>query len=312
MMDMDSPHFTVETAIELFLQRRRYERRGSEKTLTAYGSDLAILADYLARVQITQLEQINTNHLRTFFAEQVRSGLAKSSLARRLSCYRSFFDFLNKSEIIGTNIARSISLPKLDKKVPEFFYQDEMKALLDSISGDDFFATRDRALLELLYASGIRVHECEGLNIADIDLNTGVALVFGKGAKERYVLVGNSALHAIRIYLQHREAVSPVNTQAVFLNHRGSRLTDRSMRRVLNKRIDSCGTLHHLSPHGIRHSFATHLLDGGADLRVVQELLGHESLSSTQIYTHTSRQRLQQVYYQSHPRAERVHDPKQR
>lgn len=295
----------IDVALESFLQRRRYERRSSDKTLAAYGSDLNQLQAFLWCRNVRRVDEITTNHLRSFFAEQLQHGKSKASLARRLSCYRSFFDYLIQMGTLETNIAKGISLPKLAKKVPTFYYQEEMKMLLDSIQGEDFYGTRDRALLEVLYASGIRVQECAQLNIRDIDFTEGVALVFGKGAKERYVLLGEIAVRSVQKYMLHRTSVLPVDVQALFLNHRGTRLTDRSIRRILNKRIADCKGLHHLSPHGIRHSFATHLLDGGADLRVVQELLGHQNLSSTQIYTHTSKQRLQHVYHQSHPRAER-------
>ena len=188
--------------------------------------------------------------------------------------------------------------------MPDFYYPEEMKALLESIDGNDVWSARDRALLEFLYATGIRVSECVALDIPDVDMTEGIALVFGKGAKERYVVVGENAAEWLRIYLAHRSTLaSQVDERALFLNQRTTRLTDRSVRRILDKHISRVAGLYHISPHALRHSFATHLLDGGADMRVVQELLGHASLSSTQIYTHTTRDRLARIYQQAHPRA---------
>lgn len=287
--------------IALFLRDRQAERGGSQHTFRAYTKDLAAFATFLGSQGITESESIRASHLRKFIAIEVNRGLAKTSLSRRLSCYRSFFKYLMREGRVERNEADMVSLPKLPKKVPLFYFQEEVKGLLDSITGSDLITLRDRALLEFIYATGVRVSECVGLNVNDINLDEGFALVLGKGAKERYVLLGQTATEGLTAYFAARASIG--GFEPVFLNHRGGRLTDRSVRRVLDKRIMESANTRHISPHALRHSFATHLLDGGADLRVVQELLGHVSLSSTQIYTHTSKERLVQVYESTHPRA---------
>ncbi|EPZ46271.1 site-specific tyrosine recombinase/integron integrase [Alicyclobacillus acidoterrestris] len=284
-----------------FLSARR--QKWSQRTLTAYEKDLALLLDYLKTHGVTEPKEITVKRLRGFLAGEMMRGVSKASVARRLSCYRSFFDYLEQNELVTANVARALALPKKDKTIPKYFYHEEVSTLLNHIDGDSFADVRDRALLEFIYATGVRVSECVALDVGDISLEDQLALVFGKGAKERYVIVGSAAREALRRYLQMRARVA--RTNALFVNARGGRLTDRSVRRVLDKRIAEVPGLRKLSPHGLRHTFATHLLDGGADLRSVQELLGHASLSSTQIYTHTSRERLTRVYQDSHPRSER-------
>lgn len=292
----------VQECVDAFLAIRTIERGGSVRTIQAYAADLALLVSFLEEHGIRDISELRLQHLRTFFAGEVRRGMAKSSLSRRLSCYRSFLDYLVREGIITVNYARLVSLPKKEKKVPSFYYQEEMKALLESISGTDIWSLRDRALLEFIYSSGVRVSECVDLNARNVDFEEGIALVMGKGAKERYVLIGEVALTWLRKYMAER-TVARLENEALFVNRRGERLTDRSVRRILDKYIQQIPQLGHISPHALRHSFATHLLDGGADLRVVQELLGHASLSSTQIYTHTTRERLARIYHETHPRA---------
>ncbi|QQE80796.1 tyrosine recombinase XerC [Alicyclobacillus sp. SO9] len=292
--------------IEQFLQVRLAERRTAPKTISAYGTDLSVLADFCEEKGLSSPSQIRVVHLRMFLSVQLQKGLSRSSIARRLSCYRSFFDFLVREDVVEQNVARLVSLPKRDERVPKFYYQEEIKALIESVDGKDLWSLRDRALLEFLYATGIRVGECVQLDAADLELDEGTVLVFGKGSKERYVVLGNKAIVSLRRYLSEREAsvsFAVDSEPALFINRQGGRLTDRSVRRILNKHISRVAGLYHISPHAVRHSFATHLLDGGADLRVVQELLGHASLSSTQIYTHTTRDRLAKVYQRTHPRA---------
>ncbi|WP_303801002.1 tyrosine recombinase XerC [Alicyclobacillus macrosporangiidus] len=289
-------------AIEEFLEQRRAGRGGSRHTLEAYAGDLSQLATFLAERGVADWRQVDAAHVRAFLASELRRGLAKRSVARRLSCLRTFFRHLVRTGQIAHNPAQIVIAPKLEKRVPQFYYQEEMKALLDSIRGDDWQSLRDRALLEFLYATGVRVSECVQLDIRDVDLEEGIALVMGKGSKERYVLFGEAAAQALRAYLAKRREMG-WDDPALFVNRFGRRLTDRSVRRVLIARIQAVPGLAPIGPHAVRHSFATHLLDGGADLRVVQDLLGHASLSSTQIYTHTSRERLVRIYERTHPRA---------
>ncbi len=292
---------TLTPSIQQFLLRRTVLKGGSSRTISAYESDLRGLQSFLDHLGVRQWNEVKVPQIRKYIALLTTQGLAKSTIARKLSCYRSFFEYLVREGLVPKNIPRFISLPKQPKRVPSFYFQEEIKGLLDSVSGSDLLTLRDRAILEFIYATGVRVSECVSLDIKDINLDEGFALVLGKGAKERYVLIGEVAINAIRAYLAQRARVTTANP--LFINHRGGRLTDRSVRRVLHHRIEECAKLRQVSPHALRHSFATHLLDGGADLRVVQELLGHSSLSSTQIYTHTSRERLVQVYQSSHPRA---------
>jgi integrase/recombinase XerC len=291
-----------EEAIDIFLSRRHLAMRSSPETERAYANDLRQLLDYVRSFEIVYLKEMTIQHLRSFLAKSLGESLSKSSLARRLSCYRVFFDTMVELEYAESNVARLVSMPKREKKVPTFYFQEEMKALLDSIQGNHEADFRDRALLEFIYATGVRVSECVALNVKDVDLTEGIALVFGKGQKERYVVIGEIAVNALHAYLKQR-GTHLMPQSALFLNLQGTRLSARSVRRILDARLLACVGLSHISPHALRHSFATHLLDGGADLRVVQELLGHASLSSTQIYTHTSRDRLASVYQDSHPRA---------
>ena len=297
---MDTSHPLSEAVAE-YIYRLRVEKGSSEHTAMAYETDLTMLAEFLAGQGVVRWDEVKAAQIRKYVAMMTTNGLAKSTIARRLSCYRSFYEHLIREGTATQNAARFISLPKQQKRVPSFYFQEEMKGLLESVNGTDVLNLRDRALLEFIYATGVRVSECVSLNIKDINLEEGFALVLGKGAKERYVLIGDAAVEAIKAYLHKRKNAG--SDDPLFLNHRGGRLTDRSVRRVLHQRIEECAKLRQVSPHALRHSFATHLLDGGADLRVVQELLGHASLSSTQIYTHTSRERLVQVYQASHPRA---------
>lgn len=278
-------------------------RKWSPRTQMAYQKDLQILIVYLREMGIQEPKDITVRALRSFLAAEMARDISKSSLARRLSCFRSFFDFLEAEEMVETNIARAISMPKRDKTVPRYFYQEEVSQLLDHIAGHEFADLRDRALLEFLYGTGVRVSECVALNLDDVSFPDDLALVFGKGGKERYVIYGKRAHDAMTRYLSVRS--TRAKTRALFVNQRGERLTDRSVRRILEARIREVPGLRDMNPHGLRHSFATHLLDGGADLRSVQELLGHSSLSSTQIYTHTTRERLTRVYQDAHPRSER-------
>lgn len=303
---MNQPLRRIQDCVDAFLAYRKAVGRTAEKTLIAYANDLNTLQEFCDQNGLSDISQIRVVHLRSLFSQAFTSGLARTSMARRLSCFRSFYDYLIQEEVVELNPARLLSLPKQNKKVPVFYYQEEIKALLESIAGEDIWSLRDRALLEFLYASGVRVSECVDLDRQDVRLEDGMALVFGKGSKERYVLMGRTAVEWLEKYLAARNLAEQDRNKdepALFINRQFGRLTDRSVRRILNRHIEHVAGLHHISPHAIRHSFATHLLDGGADLRVVQELLGHASLSSTQIYTHTSRERLMKIYQDSHPRA---------
>jgi tyrosine recombinase XerC len=241
--------------------------------------------------------------LRRYLAELRAKNYSKRTVARKLASLRSLFRFLYREGHIKKNPITAITTPKLDKKLPVFLDVNKVERLLQSPPGDTAAGLRDRALLETLYSTGIRVSELVGLDVDDVDFISGVVKVFGKGRKERIVPIGEPALRAMRSYMDKRTEAKVRDRDAVFLNKSGRRLTDRSVRRVIDKHIKVCSIAERVSPHSLRHSFATHLLDRGADLRSVQELLGHMNLSTTQIYTHVTMDRLKNVYDKTHPRA---------
>lgn len=229
----------------------------------------------------------------------------KSSIARKLSTLRSFYKFLVKKGLVESNPVEGILTPKRDKTLPTYLPVDDVFRLLDSIEADSVQAARNRAIFETLYSCGIRVSELAGLNVHDVDAPGGTLKVFGKGAKERRVPIGRKALEAIHAYRQmlgERAGLATAVNGPLFLNLQGRRLTSRSVARILKKIVTACGILTPVSPHTLRHTFATHMLDAGADLRSVQELLGHQNLSTTQKYTHVSIDRLMEIYDGAHPR----------
>jgi tyrosine recombinase XerC len=235
-------------------------------------------------------------------AEMRQRNYSKRTVARKLASLRSFFRFLRREGYIKSDPAADISSPKLDKKLPKFLDVGKINTLIEKPDTSNLGGMRDRAILETLYSTGIRVSELVGLDMSDIDQIGGVVKVLGKGSKERIVPIGEKALDAIRKYNDKKDRRSR-SRDAAFLNNRGGRLTDRSVRRMIDKYIKACAIEEKISPHSLRHSFATHLLDRGADLRSVQELLGHMNLSTTQIYTHVTTERLKSVYDKAHPRA---------
>lgn len=297
----------IEHQVDLYMQYLAVEKRVSEHTLDHYFSDLEQFIQFLLTEGMTDFSQITHVDVRTFMGRLSRDR-EKRTIARKLSALRSLYEFLRREGWVEKNPAKAVQSPKLEKKLPNFLYQDAIERLLNTPDTSTPLGLRDKALLEVLYASGVRVSELVALDVPDLDLSQGMALVFGKGAKERLVLLGSQALQALQDYFAHgRPALwqqgGGVAGHAVFLNKNGTRLSDRSVRRILDKYVVQCAGLQHISPHTLRHTFATHLLDNGADLRAIQELLGHSSLSSTQIYTHTAREHLERVYTKAHPRA---------
>lgn len=231
------------------------------------------------------------------------------SICRKISTVRSFFKFISREGIVKINPTINLITPKIDKKLPYFLYLQEISKLIETPPGHTIFGIRDRAILELLYGTGMRVGELVNLNIHDIDLNEKTVRVFGKGSKERILPLGNPSIKAIREYIARRKlfikniAINKKDLNAFLLNRFGGRISTRSIRRIIIKYMKISGLNKKISPHVLRHSFATHLLGGGADLRSVQELLGHESLSTTQIYTHITKEKLKITYKKSHPRS---------
>jgi integrase/recombinase XerC len=294
-----------------YLKHLDKERGQSPHTVKAYGRDLEAFAEFCDRHYggAWTWAAVDRLGVRGFLGEMQRRGLSKRSAARALSAVRSLYRYLQENHGVANNIARAARVPKLDKRLPTYLDRDRTQALFDwaeaRAAGDEFAATRDLAILELFYSTGIRLSELSGMNLQDLDLLSDQAKVRGKGRKERIVPVGSRAVLALRRYLNLREPVVARrggDRRAVFVSRHGRRLGPRGIQRAVHAMFDAVGG-DHLRVHSLRHTFATHLLDAGADLRAVQELLGHASLSTTQVYTHTSVERLKQVYNRAHPRA---------
>ncbi len=298
-------------AVTEFLTHLDKQRGQSPNTIKAYTRDLEAFTDFCDRHYAGQWSWTTVDRLgvRGFLGELQRRGLSKRSAARALSAVRSLYRYLQEHHGVTANIARAARMPKLDKRLPTYMDRAQTQALFEwaeaRAADDEFAATRDLAMLELFYSTGIRLSELSGMNLEDLDLLSDQAKVRGKGRKERIVPVGARAVHALRRYLNHREALVERpggDRRAVFVSRHGRRLGPRGVQRAIHAMFDAVGG-DTLRVHSLRHTFATHMLDAGADLRAVQELLGHASLSTTQVYTHTSVERLKKVYNQAHPRA---------
>jgi len=264
------------------------------------------LADIEGFSQISSAEDPNAVDyltVRKYLAYLRQKAISKRSIARKLSSLRTFFRFLERDGYVKANPVGAIATPKLDKKLPIFLDEKSVLRLIMAPDTSFLWGARDRAILETLYTAGIRVSELVGIDISNIDFISGVVKVLGKGRIERLAPLGDKAVNAIREYLTHRNRKKWGDKKALFLNKSGKRITSRSVRRIVTRYIKDLGVKEHVSPHTLRHSFATHLLNRGADLRSVQELLGHKNLSTTQIYTHVTIERLKSVYDKAHPRA---------
>ena len=282
------------------------ERNVSPHTLAAYGRDLKQLAEFVGREKGEGAQARDVDHLllRRYLA-LLGKRARKSSIGRKLAAIRTFLRFLLRRGIIARNPAELIATPKREQRLPFHLDIDHATTLVEAPADDQKHALRDRAILELLYSSGLRVSELTGLDIGDLDLSGGMVRVLGKGGKERIVPVGSRAVEAIRDYLTLRGELA--GSGALFLNTRGERINRRSVGRIVDAHVLRIAAFKRISPHILRHTFATHLLEGGADLRAIQELLGHASLSTTQKYTHVGIDRLMEVYDKAHPKA---HTPK--
>ncbi len=295
----------TEQLVEQFLNYMRVEKNASPLTLQHYTADLHQFCQFMKQHEVIDFAAVSYFFVRNFLAELHHQDYAKRSVARKISALRSLFKYLLREDIVEVSPFQYMRTPKLDKKLPKFMYVDEMEKLLDAPDVSKPIGLRDKAILETLYASGMRVSECVGLNLNAVDLNSGIALVFGKGAKERYVPLGEHAVHAIKRYIAEarNNMLKQADEQALFLNTRGGRISDRSIRRMIDTCVKKLADAKKISPHTLRHTFATHMLEAGADLRTVQELLGHANISTTQIYTHITRDHLQTIYNRAHPRA---------
>jgi integrase/recombinase XerC len=293
----------LQAEIAAFLKHLDRERNASPHTVRAYGEDLEQFARH-ARAELgrdARPEDVDHLLIRAFLARLHREGLKTSSAARKLATLRTFFRYLCREGVLDRNPARALLSPRLEKRVPAYLDERDV-ALLIEMPGDGAAAVRGRAILEMLYATGIRCSELVGLDLSEIDRQERLIRVLGKGRKERVVPFGTRAGEALDAYLPVREQAKP-HSDALFVNARGGRLTDRSVRTLVGRRVRAVALARKVSPHTLRHTFATHLLERGADLRAIQELLGHASLSTTQRYTHLNTRHLLEIYSKAHPRA---------
>lgn len=299
----------MQTAIERFLRYLEIERNAAPLTLKSYGEDLSALLGYLSECygQAPTPREITALDLRGYVSALHEAGYAKTSVARRMASLRTFFKFCLREGLAEANPAKPLRNPRPDRKLPHFLSSEEIGKLLDAPPAMTTSGLRDRSILETMYSAGLRVSECVGLNDADVDLAEGVLLIRGKGRRERLAPIGSYALKALRRWLDVRVLAKGISGGGapIFTNKFGRRLTTRSVARMLEKYLKESALDLRTSPHTLRHSFATHLLDRGADIRSVQELLGHKSLVTTQIYTHLSTAGLKAVYEKAHPRAKR-------
>ena len=306
----------MEQLLTQFLEHLRYERNVSEHTLRNYQSDLEQFVDHLApanpkngKRSFPNLADIDHITIREWLATLHTAQKKKSSIARKLAALRTFFQFLVREGLVEQNPAKLVATPRLEKKLPKHLSIEDAIKFIETPDTDTELGKRDRAMLELMYATGVRVAELTKINIGHIDFRNRLIRVTGKRRKERIVPFGEPALEALKAYLDVRDGflnnapISEREPEALFLNYQGTRITTRSVGRMVDKYIRVCAGKYDISPHALRHSFATHLLDSGADLRDIQELLGHARLSSTQIYTHVSMEKLIQVYDKAHPKA---------
>jgi integrase/recombinase XerC len=298
--------------IDSFIDALVSEKGFSSHTCRAYGNDLAEFYGFVSpeKNPEDEIDPGDSLVIRSYLGYLYKHKNKKSSIARKLSTLRTFFSHLVKHGVIKDNPASTLITPKLDKTIPAYLTVDDMFRLLEFFQQDSQFGRRNRAIFETMYSAGIRISELAGLNVCDFDFTRQVIRVLGKGNKERIVPVGRKAVDAVQQYRQLlvqeksfcRNKPDLGHNSPLFLNKNGSRLTDRSIRRILEKAVQECGLAQPISPHGLRHSFATHMLESGADLRVVQELLGHKSLSTTQKYTHVTIDKLMEIYDKAHPR----------
>ncbi|HEV2800464.1 MAG TPA: tyrosine recombinase XerC [Pyrinomonadaceae bacterium] len=306
----------IEQLFEQFFEHLRYERNVSEHTLRNYRIDLGQFYDHLAPAdpgtgarREFDIKQIDHITIREWLSTLHAANKQKTSIARKLAALRTFFQFLVREGVVEMNPAKLVSTPRLEKKLPNHLTIEEAVRFIETPDIETDLGKRDRAILEFLYGTGVRVSELVKLDLRDIDFKNKMAKVTGKRRKQRIVPFGDPALYALMQYLTVRGAFlnnappTERDEQAVFLNYQGTRITTRSVGRMVDKYITICAGVHNISPHSLRHSFATHLLDSGADLRHIQELLGHARLSTTQIYTHVSMEKLIEVYDKTHPKA---------
>ncbi|MEO8648436.1 MAG: tyrosine recombinase XerC [Acidobacteriota bacterium] len=303
----------LQESLKQFLQHLKYERNLSAHTLRNYASDLEQFRDHLLTIERRDdipVKEIDRLTIREWMASLHSANKKKTSIARKLASLRTFFQFLIREGVLDSNPAKMVATPRIERKLPNHLSMEDAVRFIETPDINTDLGRRDRAIIEFLYATGIRVGELVNIDLRDIDFREKLVRVTGKRRKQRIVPFGEPALHALVHYLEESRPVflnecppAERDDQAVFLHRRGGRLTTRSVGRVIDKYIKQCADIHDISPHSLRHTFATHLLDSGADLRDIQELLGHARLSTTQIYTQVSMEKMIEVYDRSHPKA---------
>lgn len=296
---------TIDTALDLFLNYLVVERGLSRNTLDAYGRDLARYADFITRAKISGPTAVGSSDILRFLTGLKQAGLSARSRARALVALRMFHKFLHAEGLADANPADRIEAPKSLKKLPDTLSPQEVEKLLDSPRGEDNLDYRDRAMFEVLYATGLRVSELINIKLSDLQLDVGYLVAFGKRSKQRIVPIGEEAVSALNHYLKLSRPFleKEVGAAEVFLNRSGQGLTRQGFWKIIKRRTQQAGISKNITPHTLRHSFATHLLDNGADLRSVQMMLGHADISTTQIYTHVTRERLKKIHNLHHPRS---------
>jgi len=296
---------SLEQALEEFISYIQLEKNFSVHTVREYRSDLENFIDFLRKEGVNELEEVEYLHARLYVTKLYDEKKARTSISRKISSIRSFFRFLNKEYEINDAAFRSLYHPKKETRLPNFFYTQELEKLFSANEGDDLKSIRNIAILELLYATGLRVSELVSIELSHIDFNYSILRVMGKGRKERIIPFGMYASEALQRYIEQvrPKLIKRQEHSYLCVNMRGGKLTARGVRYILNEMIEKACLHSKIYPHMLRHTFATHLLNNGADLRSVQELLGHAQLSSTQVYTHVTKEHLRKTYMNAHPRA---------
>jgi integrase/recombinase XerC len=296
----------VNVSLKLFIEYLQIEKNYSQYTIEHYQHDISEFVMFMSEQAIASFSEVQYSDARLYLTKLFERKLARKTIARRISSLRSLYKFLLREEMILANPFSLISIPKIEKRLPEFFYEEELEQLFKSCETKTPMGQRNKALLELLYATGIRVSECCQIRLKDLDFSLSTILVHGKGSRDRYVPFGQFAKEALVQYINDGRQQLVEKNQShdrLFVNFRGGPITDRGVRTILNSMIDKSSLNGKIHPHMLRHTFATHLLNKGADMRSVQELLGHAFLSSTQIYTHVTNDYLRKTYMKHHPRA---------
>lgn len=291
----------MDDQIKEFLDYLEYERKYSLYTVDNYDKDITEFASFLEEKKITNFNKADYQLIRDYLVYLYSKNYKNKTICRHISSLRSFFKFLLFNKYIKTNPMVLITNPKIEKKLPNFLYYNDLEKILDTPDQTNVVGIRDELIVELLYSTGVRVSELVNIKVKDIDFSKRTIQIFGKGKKERIVLFGNKTLELINKYLDESE----FDHEYLILNQRGKKITERGIRLILDKNVRMSGVKAHVTPHTIRHTFATHMLNEGANLVTVQELLGHENLATTQVYTHVSNERLRAVYLKNHPRAKK-------